>query len=281
MKSTQLFFVILLTVTIGGDLAFGQDAERSPAGRVQSVCRGVCCGPQPGSGIQQGNGEPTFESLVSRGVRSLICVDTIPPDVDAARAAGLVVVHIPTRYSGIDDAALASLQLAADTLPQPIYVHCHHGQHRGPAAAAILGRILGGLEQDEAMEVLTTAGTDRNYVGLWNSVQGFSPRRMAQAKNSHPGVELVPQINPPARAMVMKTIDQDFRLLVEAESAGEKQRVAILAQQIAESFREWKRYETEVDLSDIESAYQAARSAAELGGAELRKSCTDCHQRFR
>ena len=44
-----------------------------------------------------------------------------------------------TEATGAGAVLMASRHLAraARTLPGPIFVHCHHGMHRGPAAAAV------------------------------------------------------------------------------------------------------------------------------------------------
>ena len=51
-----------------------------------------------------------------------------------------------------------------------VYVHCHHGKHRGPAAAAICGRAAGSLDQAAATRLLELAQTSPDYDGLWRDV---------------------------------------------------------------------------------------------------------------
>jgi hypothetical protein len=63
-----------------------------------------------------------------------------------------------------------ALAKAMRELPRPIYIHCHHGVHRGPAAAALGLICVGELEPTEGVELLHTAGTSESYDGLYDDV---------------------------------------------------------------------------------------------------------------
>jgi protein tyrosine/serine phosphatase len=63
----------------------------------------------------------------------------------------------------------AELAKAVRDLPGPIYIHCHHGKHRSPAAAAVACVAAGLLAPERAPAVLKEAGTSPNYRGLFAS----------------------------------------------------------------------------------------------------------------
>src|SRR5262249_28177097 len=52
----------------------------------------------------------------------------------------------------------------------PIYIHCHHGKHRGPAAAAVACVAARSIRGQDALQVLELAGTGKEYPGLWRDV---------------------------------------------------------------------------------------------------------------
>lgn len=116
-------------------------------------------------------GEPGFESLRALGVRTIVSVDAATPDLDGARAAGLRYVHLPVTYSGIDDGRSLALAKAITELPGPVYIHCHHGLHRAPAAAAVALVRTGALTSSQAVDRMRTAGTSSHYPGLYACVQ--------------------------------------------------------------------------------------------------------------
>jgi protein tyrosine phosphatase (PTP) superfamily phosphohydrolase (DUF442 family) len=79
------------------------------------------------------DGAVGFQSLKQLGVRTIISVDGAKPDVEAAKQAGLRYVHLPIGYGGVSEEQGLRLARAVHDLPGPIYLHCHHGKHRGPA----------------------------------------------------------------------------------------------------------------------------------------------------
>ncbi len=81
-------------------------------------------------------GDRGFDSLKALGIKTIICVDGATPDAARAEARGMRYVHLPIGYDGIDETEGLKLIRAIRDLPQPIYIHCYHGVHRSPAAAA-------------------------------------------------------------------------------------------------------------------------------------------------
>ncbi|QDU78693.1 hypothetical protein Pla110_03970 [Polystyrenella longa] len=120
-------------------------------------------------------GEAAFQQLKEMGVKVIISVDGIRPNVELARKYGIRYVHIPVQYSGIDRGAELSLVRAAKEIDEPVYVHCHHGKHRGPAAMAILCQAAEVFDGKQAEQFLQEAGTSPQYKGLWKSVREFQP----------------------------------------------------------------------------------------------------------
>jgi len=121
-------------------------------------------------------GDDGFRSLQAMGIRTIISVDGARPDVDRARQFGLRYVHMPLGYGGVTREQALQLVRAATELPGPIYIHCHHGKHRGPTAAAIVRRCRpDGWAADDAVAFLHRAGTDERYEGLYAAVREFQP----------------------------------------------------------------------------------------------------------
>lgn len=120
-------------------------------------------------------GDAAFAALTERGIRTVVCVDGARPDVEAAERHGLRYIHVPIGYDGID--APAAMQIAAvmERTDGPVYFHCHHGKHRGPAAAALALRIETGCSVEAAYALMELADTDPIYEGLWRDVAGPLP----------------------------------------------------------------------------------------------------------
>lgn len=116
-----------------------------------------------------------FEELRDLGVQTIISVDGAKPDLAMAQRFSMRYVHIPHGYDCIPPDTIAAIAKTLNELPGPIYIHCHHGKHRSPAAAAAACIAQGALSQSEAIEVLQLAGTNRAYRGLFDSVANTKP----------------------------------------------------------------------------------------------------------
>jgi len=115
-------------------------------------------------------GEKAFTELTQLGIRTVVSVDGARPDVQSAERHGLRYVHIPIGYDGISLEAGQMLQRLVQDAEGPFYIHCHHGVHRGPAAAAIACVAEGIVSGPESEAILEKAGTSRSYAGLWRDV---------------------------------------------------------------------------------------------------------------
>ncbi len=124
-------------------------------------------------------GDAGFAELDKRGVRTVLSVDGATPDVATAHRHGMRYVHLPIGYHGIDPQRQLEIARAVRDLPRPVYVHCHHGRHRGPAAAASAAVALDLLSPGDAVNFMHQAGTSENYAGLYRCVQQLQPAKIA------------------------------------------------------------------------------------------------------
>ncbi len=254
-------------------------------------------------------GDAGFAGLQALGVKTIISVDGARPDVEAARRHGLRYVHLPHGYDGINTNVQVQLAKAAVTLPGPIYVHCHHGRHRGPAASAIVCMTVEGWSAMDGESWLRTAGTDTNYHGLFDVVRSFQ----------RPGEEALRRmvVDLPEQAVVtdmvnsMVLIDHTWNQLKWIKSASYQTprdrpdlRPVAEARLLMEHFREGQRLhdassrgrefmefmvrseslgrklENQLALHAREPS-PAVRSELDRTMDALAQTCTDCHKRFR
>jgi protein tyrosine phosphatase (PTP) superfamily phosphohydrolase (DUF442 family) len=122
------------------------------------------------SGAEPG-GEEAFERLASMGVKTILSVDGKAPDREAAARHGMRYVHVPIHYSGISDDELVRIAKTFRETEGPFFVHCYHGKHRGPAAAAVGRLVLDGAPREQAIaEMRQWCGTASKYEGLYETL---------------------------------------------------------------------------------------------------------------
>ncbi len=119
--------------------------------------------------------EAAFRELAALGVKTIISVDGMKPDVELARKHGMRYVHLPHGYDGIPEGRKKELAKAVRDLQGAVYVHCHHGKHRSPAAASVACVAAGLIQPEQAVPVLQLAGTNPNYRGLFKDVRDARP----------------------------------------------------------------------------------------------------------
>ncbi len=256
----------------------------------------------------QPDGEPAFEELAALGVKTVISVDGATPEVDLAKKHGLRYVHLPHGYDGIPEERAQQLAKAVRDLPGPIYIHCHHGKHRSPAAATVACVSAGMMQPSEALAVLKTAGTSENYRGLYQSAE--NARRLDDALLDALVVEFQETEKIPLMAESMVAVEHTFDHLKTIAAAGWKptakhpdidppHEVLLLrehftellrtdeVQQQPERFRQLLT-ESETAATELEAVLRAATDAmpADLKVlAEkfdvISKNCTACHREFR
>lgn len=126
-------------------------------------------------------GEPesaeALAALASMGIKTILSVDGKVPDAATAAELGMRYVHIPIQYSGIDELELVQIAKTFRELEGPFFVHCFHGKHRGPAAAAVGRLTLDGIPREHAVaEMHQWCGTSLTYDGLFKTIgQGAMP----------------------------------------------------------------------------------------------------------
>ncbi len=153
----------------------------------------------------QPEGEIAFQELARLGVKTVISVDGATPNVALAKKYGLRYVHLPHGYDGVPEQRGQELAKAVRDLPGPIYIHCHHGKHRSPAAAAIACVEAGLLPAAAAAPFLRTAGTSENYRGLYQSVE--SARRLEKEVLDALQVDYPETAKLPAMAQAMVQVE--------------------------------------------------------------------------
>lgn len=134
---------------------------------VAELMPGVISGGEP-------QGEAGYASLAAMGVRTVISVDAVPPPAEIARKVGIRVVHLPIGYDGVPEQTRLAMAKALTELDGPVYVHCHHGEHRGPAALVAGAVCAGSIDTQRALEFMTLTGVSKSYGGLWRDVEATS-----------------------------------------------------------------------------------------------------------
>jgi len=117
------------------------------------------------------HGEEAFAELERMGVRTILSVDGKAPEAALAARHGIRYVHVPIRYSGIEEEELLQIAKTFREQDGPFYVHCFHGKHRGPAAAAVGRIIVDGADRKQAVaEMRQWCGTSKKYTGLYETL---------------------------------------------------------------------------------------------------------------
>lgn len=255
------------------------------------------------------HGEDALTALKTLGIKTIISVDGVIPDVETARRLGLRYVHLPIGYDGVPREQAVRLVQAMKTLPGPVYVHCHHGKHRGPAAAAICGLATEGWSKDQAVSWMEKAGASPDYAGLYASARAFVPPSAEELKML--GTDLPERAKVAALVEMMVQVDARWDHLKAVQKAGYKAPpdqpdldAPHEALQLLELFREASRLRESRDkgeefsrqmsaaetrvahLQKTMSAHAKTPSSSSLQDLEtafvaVAKSCTSCHARYR
>ena len=163
-------------------------------------------------------GDAGFAVLEQQGVRTIISVDGATPDVATAHRHGLRYVHLPIGYHGIDPERQLEIARVVRDLPGPVYVHCHHGKHRGPTAAASAAVLLGKLSTEAGINFMRAAGTSDNYPGLYACVEDLAPADQATLDAAAADF---PEIAPvPGFVKAMSHVDAAYEHLAAIKDAG-------------------------------------------------------------
>lgn len=248
-------------------------------------------------------GDAGFAELKALGVRTIITVDGARPDVATAERHGLRYVHLPHGYDGVPEERAQELAKAVRDLPGEIYIHCHHGQHRSPAATAVACVGAGLISHADAAAVLRVAGTSQAYRGLFQSAD--EAQRFDQALLDNLQAEFPSTARLPAMAQAMVEVEHIHDRLKAIEKAGWKtppdqpalapeHEALLLREQFTELLRA-KELEAKPDAfreltQEAEAACQALDEALRANAdtktatkllARITANCKACHQKFR
>jgi hypothetical protein len=252
-------------------------------------------------------GDAAFAELRDLGVRTVISVDGMAPDVATAKKYGLRYVHLPHGYDGIPAERIAELSAAVQTLPAPIYIHCHHGKHRSPAASAAACVGAGLIRPEDSLAILKLAGTSPHYTGLFHDVAAVRRLPLQKTALAFPETSPVPQLvarmvqiehwqaaltkalksppknatatgreNPAAVALLLR---EQFTELLRDES--NKQRPTDYVQLLQESETAAQRLEAFLAREDADLRHVTQRDEASKLLSEVSARCTTCHKAYR
>jgi protein tyrosine phosphatase (PTP) superfamily phosphohydrolase (DUF442 family) len=250
----------------------------------------------------QPEGEAGYRELNQLGIKTIISVDGARPDVASAKKFGLKYVHLPHGYDGIPEQRARELAKAVRDLEGPIYIHCHHGHHRSPAAAAVACVSAGLIEPSAALPILKAARTSENYRGLYQSAA--AARRLDQALLDALQAEFPETAELPPLAEAMVEIEKTHDHLQAIAAAAWKtppenpdldppHEALLLREHFTELLRteDVRRHGDEFRqlLAGSEKAAgaleSALRSQDEASAARsltrVSTSCTECHRQFR
>jgi protein tyrosine phosphatase (PTP) superfamily phosphohydrolase (DUF442 family) len=166
----------------------------------------------------QPEGDQAFAALRKLGVKTIISVDGTQPEVERAAQFGLRYVHLPHGYDGISSNTAVRLAKAAATVEGPIFVHCHHGKHRGPAAVGLICQATAGWTPQQAVAWLKQAGTAADYAGLYRANADFRPPSSAQLAGVSTNFHARAEVSGLVDAMV--EIDHRWENLKAIQQAG-------------------------------------------------------------
>jgi protein tyrosine phosphatase (PTP) superfamily phosphohydrolase (DUF442 family) len=244
--------------------------------------------------------EAAFAQLKSLGVKTIVSVDGARPNLLLAEKYGLRYVHIPIGYDGVGEDEGKLFTKVARSIKGPVYVHCHHGKHRGPAAAAIICIAAGDATTAEARRILEVSGTSKDYAGLCRDVASFVPPAEDMELPELTAVATVDSL-----AVAMANVDRahdHLKLLAANDWNNVATHPDLSAVQEAlllrESFRETVRMlekendydakfltlmqETETTCKEMEDALKAADIKAALEKfKQVQDQCTRCHTTYR
>ena len=245
------------------------------------------------------------QSLYEFGVRTIISVDSSPPNQHSAELLGISLIHIPLNYSGPDEEQILDLTTAYAMARGngKVYIHCHHGMHRAPTACALISIAIGISTSEQTQAKMEVIGTSKQYPMLWESVDVQTPIHMLDVVSNMKSLPRSVTASDIASAMTM--IDEALTRLARIKNSGwsiptdhPDLAPAASAGFISETLRnlhsdtQWRNFGLE--LTDAKAAVSAAADLEQtllldLRNSEVlnmqfdlvRQSCTLCHAKLR
>ncbi|MHC4730456.1 MAG: cytochrome c [Planctomycetota bacterium] len=249
------------------------------------------------------HGDAAFERLVGMGVKTILSVDGKVPDQEAATRHGMRYVHVPIHYSGISEDELVRIVKTFREVEGPFFVHCFHGKHRGPAAAAVGRLVLDGATRAQALaEMRQWCGTSWKYEGLYGAIASDEmPTQQQTARYAwdfpaaHPLGGLRQAMVEVARHWdhLVALQKRDWKADPKHPDVDAKNEAAKLAglfgrangldevQRSPEDFRDWM--DTSVEQSDklLRSLKAGENAKASKALRVIKQNCGSCHASYR
>jgi len=312
MKCRPWLVFLLLPACLGLLVLGGQSADEPRSAPEKVELDGLHNTFRITTQLYSGNGpegDKSFASLKKLGIKTIISVDAAKPDLGRAKKFGLRYVHLPIGYNGVPPEKALQIAKAVRELPGPFYIHCHHGQHRGPAAAAVALLCMDdNCRVENALAILRSAGTDARYTGLFKSVKEFQ-RPTADQLRKVPA-ELPKSAKVAGMTQAMVNIDHSWDNLKKMRAAGwktppdhpdidtahealqlvegyqELQRLPEVAKR-PEDFRKWLKegHEAAVEFEQVlrggKDKKGFDKEVAEKVYRRASAACTQCHAKYR
>lgn len=169
VRLIPFILIALAALTIVGCAVFTQRDSAPPVTHLHQLTPNLYSGAEP-------VGDRAFAHLAAHGIATVISVDGAWPDVEAAAEHNIRTVHIPVGYHGINAEQSTQIIAAVRASPGPVFIHCHHGQHRGPTAAALCAIALNDWSHHRATNWMRYTGqTGTQYAGLYETATRFKP----------------------------------------------------------------------------------------------------------
>ncbi len=283
----------------------------TPATAVESPSHGIHNLHQLSDRIYSGSSPDNdngYAELKAMGITTIISVDGAAPETEKAKALGMRYIHLPIGYDQVPADKAVLLAQAMKQTQGKVFVHCHHGRHRGPAAAAVCVMTDEGWANDKAIAWMKQAGTSADYPGLYRSVEAFKvPDAAALSKP----VDFPQRAAVPALAKAMVDVDERWEHLTASRKVAfaappvhpdvDPPHEALL---LAQAYREMVRTKEAIEkgggflarlkkadeevtqLHELLKAIKAGSSVDLVKRAEavadmVGKSCKSCHARYR
>jgi protein tyrosine phosphatase (PTP) superfamily phosphohydrolase (DUF442 family) len=254
-------------------------------------------------------GEEGFKALEEIGVKTVISVDGAKPDIDLAKKYGMRYVHLPHGYDGVPEDRIKELAKAVRDLEGRVYIHCHHGKHRSPAASAVACVAAGLIAPESALAILEAAGTSKGYRGLYHSAE--EARELDQKLLDALEVEFKEIADVPAMADAMVEIEHhhdhleqiannEWQLLADHPDLASAHEALMLREHFTELLRSDEvkaqptRFqalmkEAEERAQTLEDLYRGWESKKPADGLKrlhaafeaVNQNCAACHKQFR
>lgn len=246
-------------------------------------------------------GDTAFRNLVALGVTDILSVDGSLPEAARAETFGMHYYHVPIGYDGFTRAQALQIVKTVQQAKGKIYVHCHHGRHRGPTAAMIARIVSDPISNERAVHCMEESGTSPLYVGLYRDVDRFkAPSQEELSKTPMPPSRVLPE----GLRAAMVDVSSRYESLKASKTAGWKVPAdhpdispPHEARMLGELFRETARLDVARKkggkflalLRDGEQAAVALEKAlrgSALGSASrayqaVKATCNACHSDFR